>query len=140
MADEQEETADAQAKPRQQRKPRPDKGRQKSAVARPDEIDPYELGRWAFQACGRCSYFLADCELLVGEDALVQAFEAPQEGWLVIACDDDMRAPLATAFGERIELDTVYFNGVCPECRRRYTFRAGESPDDAAELRLQYPT
>jgi len=48
-----------------------------------------------------------------------------------------MRKLLTKSYGIELYADTLHFDACCPECRRHYTFQAGDTPEDAATLRVQ---
>ena len=77
-----------------------------------------------FAACGRCGYFVADCRNYLGEAALVDALLDGEDGWLRLEGDETFRRLLTYAYG--IDLDSGYgfFDGSCPECRRRFVYIA----------------
>ena len=72
-----------------------------------------------FAACGRCGYFVADCRNYLGEEALQTALLDDDDGWLRLEGDETFRRLLAYAYGIQIDVGYDYFDGSCPECRRR---------------------
>jgi hypothetical protein len=89
-----------------------------------------------FQACGRCSYFIADCQVKLGREAVSEAAAAAREGWLELACDNDMSRLLHNAYGIETDVSAFYLDGTCPECRRRYTYSDRSAEQQPSLLRI----
>lgn len=87
----------------------------------------YERAVRRFQACSRCGYLLVDCRLALGEEALQKAILAAQKEWLQIEGSEVQRSLLIKAFGIRLDQGFDYYDGMCPECRRRFVFSSEES-------------
>lgn len=87
-----------------------------------------------FAACGRCGYLLADCRVYLGEEALQTAMLASRDGWLRLEGDKTFRRLLANAYGVALDIDYEYFDGVCPDCRRRFVLAMQD--DGPARLKL----
>lgn len=87
-----------------------------------------------FAACGRCGYLLADCRVYLGEEALQTAMLASRDGWLRLEGDETFRRLLANAYGVALDIDHEYFDGICPDCRRRYVL--ARQDDGPARLKL----
>ncbi len=82
--------------------------------------DAYERQRRRFAACGRCGYFVADCRLYLGEPALQSAILAADDGWLRLEGDATLGKLAMDAYGVQLDMAFDLFDGICPECRRRY--------------------
>jgi hypothetical protein len=95
----------------------------------------YERAIRRFQVCGRCGYFLADCRLLLGEEALQAALLAIEDQWLQLDGPEALQPLLGKAYGIRMDQDYAYYDGLCPECRRRYVFTTGK--DGQVHLKVQ---
>lgn len=92
-----------------------------------EDRQAYERTVHRFQACGRCGYLLADCRLALGEEALQQIILAAHNDWLTIEGTEALRPLLVKAFGIRLDQGFDYYDGLCPECLRRYTFTTEET-------------
>lgn len=86
------------------------------------ERETYERMRRRFAACGRCGYFLGDLQIYLGEEALQSAALASRDTWLRLEGDSLFRRLLSNAYGVELDIDYDYYDGCCPECRRRFTF------------------
>jgi hypothetical protein len=95
-------------------------------LSRP-ERQTYDRVVRRFQACGRCSYLLADFRLALGEETLQSAIlkDAPDE-WLELSGPETIRLLLVKAFGIGSDLVFDHYDGLCPECRRRVVLSAQE--------------
>lgn len=97
----------------------------------------YERTLRRFQACGRCSYLLADLRLALGEERLQTAvINDIRDGWLPLDGPDTIRTVLADAFGISPELVFDHYDGLCPECWRRAVLSAGESGGYQLKLKV----
>jgi hypothetical protein len=91
----------------------------KRTLSRPDRQSYDRIVR-RFQACGRCSYLLADFRLALGEEGLQSAIlNDIHDGWLELSGPKTIRLLLVKAFGIGSDLVFDYYDGSCPECRRR---------------------
>lgn len=108
----------------------------KHASRRPSraEREAYDRLVRRFQACGRCGYLLADCRLLLGEEALYQAAGQSTDGWIILSGDRSFRRLLMDAYGVPLDHDFDTFDGLCPECKRRVVL---STEDARATLRLR---
>jgi hypothetical protein len=91
------------------------------------ERETYERARRRFAACGRCGYFLGDLQLYLGEEALQLEILAARDGWLRLEGDETFRRLLSNAYGVQLDVGYDYFDGSCPECRRRFVFAEQEA-------------
>lgn len=92
-----------------------------------EDRQAYEQTVRRFQSCGRCGYLLADCRLALGEEALQKAVLAAHDNRLTIEGTEALRPLLVNAFGIRLDQGFDYYDGLCPECRRRYVFSVEET-------------
>jgi hypothetical protein len=99
------------------------------------ERERYDRQRRRFAACGRCGYFVADCLLLVGEQAFQKALLSVRDDWIAFDGDEAFRRLLVNAYGVELDIDYDYFDGSCPECRRRFIFT--EHENGSTHLKLQ---
>jgi hypothetical protein len=90
--------------------------------------------RRRFAACGRCGYFIGDLQLCLGEEALQSAALNSRDGWLRFDGDETFRRLLSNAFGVQLDVGFDYFDGSCPECRRRFIF--SERNEGRTELKI----
>jgi hypothetical protein len=86
------------------------------------ERETYERMRRRFAACGRCGYFLGDLQVYLGEETLQSAGLASRDDWLRLEGDATFRRLLLNAYGVELDIDYDYYDGCCPECRRRFIF------------------
>jgi hypothetical protein len=86
------------------------------------ERETYERMRRRFAACGRCGYFLGDLQVHLGEETLQSASLASRDNWLRLDGDATFRRLLLNAYGAELDIDYDYYEGCCPECRRRFVF------------------
>lgn len=98
--------------------------------------DAYERQRNRFSACGRCGYFIADCRLYLGEAALQSAILAARDGWLRLEGDATFHRLATNAYGIDLDMDFDSFDGLCPECRRRFVLVNHESGVTSLKIRL----
>jgi hypothetical protein len=90
------------------------------------ERENYDRLRLRFAACGRCGYFLADLQLLLGLEAIQAATLDARDGWLRLEGDEALRPLLIHAYGVQLDLGYDYLDGACPECRRRFVYRVND--------------
>jgi len=98
------------------------------------ERESYDRLRQRYAACGRCGYFLADLELLLGQEAIQAAALDARDGWLRLEGDEALRPLLIHAYGVRLDMGYDYLDGSCPECRRRFVYRVD---DGRARLKVR---
>lgn len=99
------------------------------------EREKYDRQRRYFSACGRCGYFVADCCLFLGEEAVQDAILDADDGWVRLEGDETFRRLLQNAYGIQLDIGYEYFDGACPECRRRFVFI--EQSDVPTRLKIQ---
>lgn len=83
-----------------------------------------------FVACGRCGYFLAGYRVLHGVEALEEAAEASDDGWLDLVWDQQTRRLIYQSYGLRAEPDMFYYDVCCDECQRRIVYEADEELEE----------
>jgi hypothetical protein len=84
----------------------------------------------SFTSCGRCSLFLVKYRLSHQEEML-EAIEEIDTDWLVLPWHPDMREIVNASYGARIDIESYYLEGTCPECLRPFCFAKPE-PDQPA--------
>ena len=99
------------------------------------EREAYDRQRRRFAACGRCGYFVADCLVFVGEEAFHAALLDSRDGWVRLEGDETFRRLLSNAYGVQLDIAYDYFDGSCPECRRRFVF--AEQEEGPTRLKIQ---
>lgn len=97
--------------------------------------DLHDRRRRRFAACGRCSYFVADCGLYLGESALQSAILAAGDGWLQVEGDATLHKLAMNAYGVHLDETFELFDGICPECRRRFVL--AREGDDITRLKIR---
>lgn len=79
-----------------------------------------ELATLNFAACGRCSYFWAGSQVLVGTEQVATAVAARQEGWLTLPWSQAMSSLIHKSYGVMVDNDFFHFESCCLECRRPF--------------------
>lgn len=100
------------------------------------ERETYDRQRRRFAACGRCSYFVADCRVYLGEEALQSAILDSSDGWVQMEGSTTFRRLLSNAYGVQLDVGYDYFDGSCPECRRRYVYSEGADETVTVKIRV----
>ncbi len=98
------------------------------------EREKVDQQRRYFAACGRCGYFVADCYLMLGEEAVQDAILDADDGWVRLEGDLTFRRLLQNAYGIQLDAGYDFFDGSCPECRRRFVFM--EQTDGPTRLKI----
>lgn len=98
--------------------------------------DTYNRQRRRFAACGRCGYFIADCQLYVGEPALQSAILTTSDDWLRLEGDASFRKLVMEAYGVKLDMAFDLFDGLCPECRRRFVLANDENGSSRLKIQL----
>lgn len=88
-----------------------------------------------FSACGRCSYFIADCKVYLGEEGLQTAMLAVRDGWLRLEGDRTFDRLIMNSYGLDLGADYDSLDATCPECRRRFV--VVNLPDSPTRLKIQ---
>lgn len=131
-ADEAEPEPDEAADDATDEPPAPVKEPRRFSRAERDTLDRQQR---RFAGCGRCGYLLADCRVYLGEEALQTAMLASRDDWLRLEGDTTFRRLLSNAFGLQLDVDYEYFDGACPECRRRFVLAV--PADGPARLKIR---
>ena len=84
------------------------------------ERDALDRQQRRFAACGRCSYFVADCRVKLGGDAYQTAVLDSRDGWVRLEGDHGIHRMAMGAYGVELDAEFDLFDGSCPECRRRF--------------------
>lgn len=132
-----ESSAQEQDTAKPQRDQRPGRGKGKRAGAN-QELDAMERALRRFQACGRCSYFVADCQNHLGGEVVRQAIEDGPAEWLVLDWAEVLRRLARQSYIASDDVYYFYYDGTCPECQRRYTYLSEPHEDEQPMFRLQY--
>lgn len=90
-----------------------------------------------FSACGRCSYFFADCRNHFGTDTVREAIDNSDGEWLELLWSEDFRQMTHNAYITDANVHYAYYDGCCPECQRRFTYADGSEEDQPAMFRIQ---
>lgn len=117
---------------KRRRKRRPD-GPKPGKTSSATPVEQEVVARFA--ACGRCSFFLSEYRLSYKPDAFATAVANSEAGWLTLEWDDRLRRMVFGAFGSRVDIEWSSFDGCCPECQRRFFYRAA-TDDDTAVFRI----
>ena len=102
-----------------------------------DDLSVAEV-RLRYSDCGRCSFFLAGYKVLFGDEDLETAVAHRDGGWLLLTYTPKMRELINKSYGTRLDVDNYYYDGLCPECRRTFIFRAAHDdlPVDVFQIEI----
>ena len=98
------------------------------------ELTPQDNVISAFMGCARCSFFLAGYRLII--DDFDQAVDISEGSYLNLSWNHAIRKLVQKSYGCQIEADAFHFQGSCKECRRSFTFQAGETAEAPASLKI----
>lgn len=118
-------------------KPRSERRKGGKGEPRP-EPGPMEMALRRFQACGRCSYFVAGCQIQLGREAVRTAIEQGPKDWLTLEWAEGLRHLTHDFYIANDDVFYFYYDGTCPECRRRYTYVTEPLDELQPMFRLQY--
>lgn len=90
--------------------------------------------RRRFAACGRCGYFIADCQNQLGVEAVQTALLDTTDGWVHLKAYPSFHRRVMDAYGVQLDAAFDSFDGTCPECRRRFVVENAE--DGSTYLKL----
>lgn len=90
-----------------------------------------------FLPCGRCSFFLSGYRTIHGDDDLQAAAESRDDDWLSLSWNQETRHLVRDSFGGRLDVELYYYNGRCPECQRRFVYRAAEEGEEEVSFRVE---
>ncbi len=83
----------------------------------------------SFVACPRCSFFLSGYKLI--QPDFNEAVENSSNGWLNFTWNHETRRLIQKTYGNRIDKDTIRYEGVCRDCRRVFVYGAEEKGENA---------
>jgi len=94
-----------------------------------------------FVACGRCSFFLSGYRVIHGLDNLQTAVENQSGKWLHLDWNQETRRLVQKSYGGRLDVELYHYDSRCPECRRRFIYRAAteEGEQEAFQIELKRP-
>jgi len=98
--------------------------------------DTYDRRQRRFAACGRCGYFVADCRVYLGLPALQAAVLAADDGWVRLEGDATFHRLVKNAYGIDLDMTFEFFDGLCPECRRRFVLDNNEPGSTRLKIHL----
>ena len=82
----------------------------------------------SFVACGRCSFFLTSYRLI--HQDYETAVEESSGGWLNLSWNRKTGDLILKSYGSRIDRDIYRFEGICPECKRRYVYSSATATNE----------
>lgn len=104
---------------------------------RPPKDDPaYRQIIDRFQACGRCSYFLGDCEVRFGHDTILEAIGEDGD-WISLVWSESLRRMLRQAYAVGDDVVYASLEGICPECMRPFAFDSEGDGDQQPYFRIR---
>ena len=104
---------------------------QSKEAERPSEKDIGE----AFLACSRCSYFLSGYRLI--HNNYQEVLESSTMKWLELRGGHRTRLLIQDSYGSHITLDTEYFEGICPDCQRRFVYESDDAGGPHLRIRIK---
>ena len=116
---EEEETQAKQLAPQEEQTETAPPAREPRRLTR-TERETVDRQRRRYTACGRCGYFIADCQIYLGEEALQTAILAARDGWLRLEGDRTFDRLVMNAYAIDLDANFDSLDGTCPECRRRF--------------------
>jgi hypothetical protein len=95
-----------------------------------------------FVACGRCSFFLAGYRIMHGDSGLDSAAadsaaDETDRDWLQLIWDAQTRRLVQDSYGNPLDVALDYLDSRCPECRRRFIYRAAENEDEDDKFQIE---
>ncbi len=100
------------------------------------ERETVDRERRRFAACGRCGYFIADCQNQLGLEAIQTALLDASDGWLRLTVGRDFHRRIKEAYGAPLDAGFDLFDGTCPECRRRFVVETTDDGPTYLKLRV----
>ncbi len=79
-------------------------------------------------ACQRCSMFVIGYRLI--NDNLDQSLASVEDGLIHLTWNSAVRKLILKSYGHDIDIDLTYFDGICPECHRHFTYRAADEEQE----------
>lgn len=101
-----------------------------------DNLHPNQVVEW-FSACARCSFFLAGYQVEQGLASLQESSRNSYDGWLYLDWSQGVRSLIVQSFACRVDIDCYHFDGVCPECQRRFAFSTYPDLDPVNQFRIE---
>ena len=92
--------------------------------------------RRRFAACGRCGYFIADCQNQLGVEAVQTALLDTTDGWVHLKAHPSFHRRVMDAYGVQLDAAFDSFDGTCPECRRRFVVENAEGGSTYLKLHV----
>jgi len=90
-----------------------------------------------FSACARCSYFLVGYRTIFNNEDLDEAVGDSRAGWLALRWDRAVCNLANKTYGSRFDLDCYHYDGICPECRRHFSFRGSDEAEGDSSFRIE---
>lgn len=90
-----------------------------------------------FVACGRCSFFLSGYRVIHGLDNLEAAVENQSGKWLGLDWNQETRRLVQKSYGGRLDVELYHYDSRCPECQRRFIYRAATEEGEPASFQIE---
>jgi hypothetical protein len=104
----------------------PDPSRAKASTLRRPRRDQVQASvaqvMARFKGCARCSLFLADFCLHHSSQEFEAAVAGSEGDRLSLPWDQGMRNGIEKSYGIRIDNESYYVSGLCPECHRTFVY------------------
>jgi len=88
----------------------------------------------SFFGCPRCSYFLSGYRLI--HDDLETTVRTSSKTWLSLVGDFKTRKLIHESYGSQTNLEADYFDGICPDCRRRYILDRSDEKSPTVRIKI----
>lgn len=90
-----------------------------------------------FVACGRCSFFLSGYRVIHGLDNLQAAAENRSGKWLHLDWNRETRHLVQKSYGGQLDVEHYHYDSRCPECRRRFIYRAAAEEGEQVSFQIE---
>ncbi len=90
-----------------------------------------------FSTCGRCSYLLTLYRLTRDPADFTTAVHRIKSNWLTLTWDTKMSKLVSHTYGVRLDIETFFVEGCCPECRRPFVCKLDENDNKPPYFRIK---
>ncbi|RMH01244.1 MAG: hypothetical protein D6706_02210 [Chloroflexi bacterium] len=100
------------------------------------KLSPDEVNQM-FAACARCGFFWAAFRVEQGNEVMETAVQNMKAGWLTLPWNQKMRLLVLKSYGVRVDIDYFHVEGICPDCRRRFSYQQSETEGKPDLFRIE---